>query len=137
MRLAVLPLLFIFAVAVAAHPVSRANSPQLNRNFDLQVGQSVKIEGTRLRVSFVSVAEDSRCPQNVECVWAGNAKVVLKLGGHNLPPSKEVSLNTGLNPKHISYQRYDIKLVAVKPPRKTPIEIPKSDYVITLIVTKS
>lgn len=30
-------------------------------------------------VEFVKVVSDSRCPKNVQCIWAGEAKVVVKL----------------------------------------------------------
>jgi hypothetical protein len=47
-----------------------------------------------------------------------------------------INLNSGLNPKHITFQGYDIKLVGVKPPRNTKTKIGQGDYVITLTVTK-
>src|SRR4051794_30365252 len=117
MKLAVLPLLFLFAVTLA-HPASGVKSPTLNQSFDLKVGQTVSVQDTRLRVSFQSVAEDSRCPEDVTCVWAGNAKIVLTLSKGGRRPAT-INLNSGLNPRHITFQGYDIKLVGVKPPRNT------------------
>ena len=32
-----------------------------------------------LEVEFVKVVSDSRCPKNVQCVWAGEAVVLVKL----------------------------------------------------------
>jgi hypothetical protein len=134
MKLAALTLLFLFMVTFA-HPVVSVKSPALNQSFDLKVGQTVSVQDTPLKVSFQSVAKDSRCPEDVTCVWAGNATVVLKIseGGR---PATTINLNSGLNPKHISYQGYDIKLADVKPRRNTHRQISQSDYVITLTVTK-
>lgn len=35
--------------------------------------------GDTLEVEFVKVISDSRCPKNVQCVWAGEAKVLVKI----------------------------------------------------------
>ena len=51
------------------------------REFELELGQAVRIAGTDLNVSFVAVEQDSRCPADVTCVWAGDASVNLRLLG--------------------------------------------------------
>ena len=43
------------------------------------LGESVAVDGVPVR--FVRVAEDSRCPPGVTCVWAGRARVELVIGG--------------------------------------------------------
>jgi hypothetical protein len=45
----------------------------------LPLGGTVRVEGTDLHVTFERVAQDSRCPRNVTCVWAGEATVELRL----------------------------------------------------------
>ena len=134
MKLAVLSFLFLFAVA-AAHPASDVNRATLNQNFDVKAGNRVVIQNEGLNISFQTVSEDSRCPENAKCVWTGNAKVVLRLSKAGRRAAT-INLNTGLDPKHISYQGYDIKLVGVKPPQKRNTPINKDDYVITLTITK-
>jgi hypothetical protein len=47
-------------------------------SFRLALGSTVRIRGTDLHVTFDRVVEDSRCPVNVLCVWAG--EVTLELG---------------------------------------------------------
>jgi hypothetical protein len=44
----------------------------------LAPGDRVVVDDT-FTIVFHDVAEDSRCPTDVECVWQGNAAVVLKL----------------------------------------------------------
>ena len=134
MKLAILPLLFVFATAIVK-PANDVQQVTFNQVFEVEVGQQVLVENTGLRINFQSVAEDSRCPVNVKCVWTGNAKVVLRLskaGKHNAT----INLNTGLDPKHLSYQGYDIKLVGVTPQRKEGVTIKSGDYTVTLLVTK-
>lgn len=44
----------------------------------LAVGESVQAHGQT--VTFVEVAEDSRCPEGTTCVWEGRAGVQLRVG---------------------------------------------------------
>lgn len=43
------------------------------------LGEAVAVDGVEVR--FARVAEDSRCPPDVSCVWAGRAHVELVVGG--------------------------------------------------------
>jgi hypothetical protein len=43
----------------------------------LHVGDTVTLDGGALQVSLEQVAEDSRCPMDVMCVWQGRALVEL------------------------------------------------------------
>lgn len=45
----------------------------LGEKFILDIGQSATITGEDLEVRFAKVIGDSRCPQGVECFWAGEA----------------------------------------------------------------
>ena len=44
----------------------------------IELGEAVAVDGVPVR--FVRVAEDSRCPPGVTCVWAGRARVELAIG---------------------------------------------------------
>jgi hypothetical protein len=44
----------------------------------LPLGGTVRVEGTDVHVTFERVVQDSRCPRNVTCVWAGEATVELR-----------------------------------------------------------
>ncbi len=45
--------------------------------FFMQPGEEVRVSGTGLRVSFIGVVRDSRCPRGEQCVSAGSAVVRL------------------------------------------------------------
>jgi len=45
----------------------------LDETFTIGVGQSARITGEDMTVTFNGVVGDSRCPQNVTCVWEGVA----------------------------------------------------------------
>lgn len=108
---------------------------QTNRQFDLKSGQEASVQGTSLSVRFQNVGDDSRCPSDVVCVWAGNAVVRLSLMSTQAP-SIEAALNTTLDPKHVTYGGYTVRLVDLKPVPKSGTKIPDADYVATLEVTR-
>lgn len=89
----------------------------------------------RLTIKFVSVVEDSRCPPDVTCVWAGNAKVrftVLK----GKAAARSFELNTGLDPKSVKLHGYEIRLVSMT--HRVPEQLMMHDkpLVVTLEVTR-
>ncbi len=103
---------------------SREIATRLDEEFTLAVGQEAVIEGERLRVRFERAIEDFRCPENVACVWEGNAKIRLRL----IKASESegiVELNTagrhdpreggadiaGMHPAISAYLRYKVRLV--------------------------
>ncbi len=106
-----------------------------NRQFDLKAGQEARVQGTPIAVRFQSVSEDSRCPSDVVCVWAGNAVVRLSVTSTEAS-SIDTSLNTTLDPKNVTYSGYTFRLVDLKPVPKSGTRIVDADYVATLEVTR-
>ena len=37
------------------------------------------ITGENLEIEFVEVVEDSRCPKNVQCIWAGRVSCIIEI----------------------------------------------------------
>ena len=98
---------------------SKAKGPgkvRLATPFNLKQGQEVWLQGTSLRIKLVDV-QDSRCPKNVTCVWAGNGAVKLDVsvsGRHK----KTLTVNTSKLPAlpgDQTYFGYRISLVALNP----------------------
>ena len=128
-------LLFIFTTIVWPQPLSGGKEVALNQEFEIKVGERVSIKEEGLKVSFASVAEDSRCPEGVQCIWAGNVKIVLRLSKTGRRAAA-MRLNTNLEPTQDDYRGYDVKLVSVNPHPKKDVRIKKKEYVATLIVSK-
>ena len=127
-------MLFAFSGALAnAH----AKVAQLDREFTLKAGEQVTLKRTRLRIKFVTVENDSRCPKDVTCVWAGNAAVRFQLSVGRR--SKTVTLNTSGNAtfvREVEYQGYKVKLVDLSPSPLSKQKIAASAYTATLLVSK-
>jgi hypothetical protein len=43
--------------------------------FTLAPGETAALQGTDARITLNAVRDDSRCPVDVTCVWAGDAKI--------------------------------------------------------------
>ena len=131
----------MFALAACATPSqpgsgsipATAIQVQANRQFDLVVGQEARLEGTAIVLRFGGVANDSRCPSDVQCVWAGNAVVGLSLR-QGEGPATDATLNTTLDPKITKFGGYTIKLLDLKPVPNTGKAISGGEYVATLEV---
>lgn len=54
----------------------------MNQSFELDSNAHVVAPGV-LRISLRGVPEDSRCPTGVQCVWAGRARVRLRVDSAN------------------------------------------------------
>ena len=131
----VIPSLALLIIIGWTYQPTGVKEVQLNREFDLKVGQEGLIKAEGLRIEFNSVIEDSRCPAGVTCIWAGNAKISVNLiKGKNR--SAAIELNTGLEPTHHAYSGYEVRLVKLNPYPKADENIDKKDYVATLLVCK-
>lgn len=107
----------------------------LTQEFKLKIGESAEARREGLKVEFDSVADDSRCPKGVTCVWAGNAKILLKVKKDSGQP-ENVELNTNINPKTFRYLEYELRLKELKPYPEANATIKSSEYEVTLTVHK-
>ncbi len=49
------------------------------REFTLSIGQTVAISGEDLKITFLEVTSDSRCPSGVTCIWAGEVVCAVRI----------------------------------------------------------
>ena len=117
-----------------AQQSGKAEVIRLGQEFELKINQGAAIEGEGLAVAFDSVLEDGRCPEDVTCVWSGNAKIKVRLSKRKQTPGA-INLNTDVKPKSSSYLDYEIRLVALKPLPKRDKPVQKNEYKATLIIT--
>ena len=112
-------------------------SADLGKQFYLKVGQTESVEPGNIQVKLIKVTDDSRCPSDVTCIWAGEVKVVLNItiDGED---SGETILTLGANNNDDQNVKniggYYVKVIAVNPYPATTKTIEQSDYIATLIV---
>ena len=115
---------------------SGLNEVSVDQEFVLRPGQEVVVENTKIRIMFNSVPEDTRCPKDVQCVWAGNGKVNLALK-KSKKKSISVIVNTGMEPREAEYRGYRVMLIKLSPEPKSGEVIPASEYEVTLKVSRA
>src|SRR5262245_33495409 len=113
----------------------KAEVIRLGQEFELKIKEEALVEGESLTVGFESVLADSRCPEGVDCVWSGNAKIKVRSNKQKQAPAA-LELNTNVGAGSSSYLNYEIRLVALKPRPKADKAVPSNEYRATLIVTK-
>lgn len=133
MRISTLPL-FLFILLGFVHEPATNKKVDLGKEFNIKKGHEVVVRAEQLRITFRSVSSDSRCPTGVQCVWAGNAAIEIKVSKKN--GSSVATLNTSLEPKEIVYEGFKIKLVALSPYPKVNQSIEPKQYEASFIVTK-
>lgn len=125
--------LFVLLATCAGY----GQTPRSARELNLKVGRVVTLEGGNLRLRFVRVASDSRCPVDVNCVWAGNAEVVVEVGGRGWRGKRTLRLNTNASPERPGegqYGRYTLKLEGLSPQPQSKRQIKAGQYTATLLI---
>ena len=116
----------------------RTEPARLGQEFDLRVGQRAVFRKTNLTVKFAAVKEDSRCPSDVTCVWAGNARVELLLTNGRRTTSVTLNSNTAAPlPADSTFAGYSVKLVNLSPYPLSKRPVARGSYVVRIIVSKN
>lgn len=70
--------IFLIFILVSTIIFSQENSVEVPKIvIKIPLGESIHLENVSIK--FVEVLEDSRCPKNVTCVWAGRARVLVEV----------------------------------------------------------
>ena len=96
----------------------------------VKVDQEKVVPGTKIRVKFIELVEDSRCPTDVRCVWAGSAKVKLRFSKGS--DEETVELNTGVKPQSVEFGGYNFTLTGLLPRPRSNVRISRLGYVAAL-----
>jgi hypothetical protein len=123
--LTILVLLSSVICAAAQHEITSS----------VHVGEQKTVAG-RLKIHFLEVIDDSRCPEGTACVWAGNAKVKLMLSVGR--KHQEFELNSDLSPTSIDYDGYRIKFVSLtrKPTQPGRMTMVRPELVVSITTLK-
>lgn len=133
MRSLLLGTLLSLGVCGQPRPFDPEIEVQLDEPFPLRMEQAAEVTGTPIRLRFEEVLEDSRCPADVVCVWAGNARIRLIVEAAAEPA--ELLLNTGLEPRSAPAEGYLVSLEGVQPATHSARTIQPADYIVTLRVS--
>jgi hypothetical protein len=121
--------LALIAIALAA--CGRGSAATLNEPIQLAPGQWATFKTENLEVKFAGIDDDSRCPNDVTCVWAG--EVVVRLTVRRDSRSKEVSVR---ETQALAVDGYTFSILQVLPPRASSGPVAAADYRVTLKITR-
>ncbi|MGH9262392.1 MAG: hypothetical protein ACRD08_21240 [Acidimicrobiales bacterium] len=134
--LAITALLSAACATADAPPALDLNAP-LNTPFTVEIGHSAVLTEPAVTITFTAVPQDSRCPVDAVCIWAGDAVVALTL--HVGPPDGDgpdvkAELHTNLEPRSTPWgPYYELQLLDLQPvPRLHPP--PSEPYRATLVM---
>jgi hypothetical protein len=114
-------------------PVETAIIAEPGVSFALPVGQTVSVKGTDTRLTFSEVREDSRCPTDVTCVWAGDAKIRVVVSRNGAADETRIMSITPPN-NEARTDNLRIRFVGLAPvPRQADANAPRS-YVAQFVV---
>ena len=78
--------LFFFVVLMTTAQNGPLEVPEIG--IRIPIGETVVVQGVSL--SFVEVLEDSRCPEDVTCVWAGRARIAVRVKAPGREPESKM-----------------------------------------------
>jgi len=122
-------LTLVFGAGAVAVQAQRAQ-----QQLTVRVNRQAKHARSNLTIKFVAV-EDSRCPSDANCVWAGNAKVTIQVTGRR-GQSKTFDLNTNLEGKSARFDGYEITLGTVTPYPASNVRINRNGYTASFTIRK-
>lgn len=125
----------LLVVAACTSDSGNVRVASLSETFTLNYGQAAKLEAGP-SVQFVGVGEDSRCPVDVQCVWQGNAAIVLEVrSGSDVARVTVNSAGGDQFPRSARAGGYTIELVDVRPEARQTRPVPEA-YSVTLRVVR-
>jgi len=88
---------------------------------DARLGQTVDVGGPR--VTPLAVLEDSRCPMEARCIWAGRVRLSVRIATGAGSSVREIASD-----KPLQVADGQLQLVNVMPPRSTQHPVRSGDY---------
>ena len=113
-----------------------SNAVSLGQEFSLHIGESANIRGEELKVKFLEVTEDSRCPTGVVCVWEGRVSFLVEITYHESIQSIVLTEPGSTSwPSEIAFEEYKITY-HIEPYPQAGTEIVKEEYRLELKISK-
>ena len=129
MKTMLLTLIAILGIAT----IASASKPE---TVILKQGQKKSAAKGEVILKFISVLEDSRCPTDTNCVWAGNAKVKVQISnGHGGSKMSVMNTTTG-GPLGDQYNGWAVYLTSLTPAPKSGKKIEQKSYIATFTVSR-
>ena len=108
----------------------------LDSEFVLQIDQSAEIKSEDMKITFLNVTADSRCPSDVTCIWQGQAGIELDVQKGEVESIVSLSIGGDSSPEESIFNSYLIQLVDLSPYPVSTKNIQSDEYTVTINITK-
>ena len=140
LHLSIIVISCISLVIILPHAFAdtKESSPSINETqIQLKVNQTM--ESDNIKVKFLNVIEDSRCPAGVTCIWEGQVKITVNIIKNDQSLGNFV-LTSRDEQQDMAIQTFDghsIQVVRVDPYPTSGKKILPSDYLATFVISES
>jgi len=115
--------------------IRKCSNLLFNDTINMVYGKTYVNYEKNISIKLDSVTEDSRCPVNVECVWAGNARAKFILNSNNQPFGFSLNTSSGFRNDTI-IAGYKFKLIELKPYPVYLHPINQLEYIARIKITR-
>jgi hypothetical protein len=130
-----LTIIAVLLLAACASPPGETNA-ELGQEFSLILDQSASIVGEPLKIRFLEIINDSRCPKGVNCAWEGEVTCLVEITYFE-SLYRKVLTQPGLieEPANADFKEYEIAF-DVQPYPEAGRQIAKKDYRLQMVINK-
>ncbi|MBC8024364.1 MAG: hypothetical protein H7Y89_00085 [Steroidobacteraceae bacterium] len=125
-------LMCLALVGCSAARTQETTATDLGEEITLAPGATASVEGAEMTVRFVAVTEDSRCPLDVTCIWAGEVKVQFAIRISQV--ASQMTLREG---DSAAAGVYRVTLLRVEPRPASTARVVASEYRATLKIGRA
>lgn len=122
---ATLACLVLVACTTAAD--RRVHAVKSGESVTLAPGESANVTDAGITVRLLRITEDSRCPSDTTCIWAGEVKVLFAIQAAQRASQVELSTRGGQDVGKVR-----MTVLGVEPPRLNSTPIAPQDYRVSL-----
>lgn len=137
-ELAALRAIFITAALMLSTP-GCASSPEARPGepFSIRPSEAVAVKDCGSSLRLLRVENDSRCPKGVNCIWEGDAEVVIAVEGADVESPVRLHWNESSGVRRVSLANdCSLELVELMPATTQQGPPEQEAYVVTLLVRK-
>ena len=106
---------------------------KLGEAFEIKVNHSVVNQNEDVKFRITKIVEDSRCPEEVMCVWEGQVRMEVEIEIDGSTYTKELIYYSS-NP--MEFGGYKFRVLSVLPGNQIDETIPIEDYVFSMLIEK-
>ncbi len=132
MKTAVFAVFIGFLMAMTSY--SQDIEPFKIETVTLKTGQQKTAKMSGLKIKFLGVTEDSRCPTDVECIWAGNAKLQFRITGEQ--GTKDYAFNSTIGQRGDQVGVWAVSIDTLEPVPHSKKKIAANAYCVKLQIVR-